>query len=43
MDELGISSKQVGYKNYDTDFTDIGRIKLNRKKQEEGIVALSPI
>jgi len=43
IDELGIVSKQVGYENSNTDFTDIGRIKLNRKKQEEGIVALKTL
>jgi hypothetical protein len=39
MNELSITPKE-GYENPDTEFTDIGRIKLNRKKQKEGIKAL---
>ena len=38
MDELGIALKIEWYKN--CNYLDIGRIKLNRKKQKEGMAAL---
>ena len=37
MNELSIAKEKV---NHNADFTDIGRIKLNRKKQKEGIKGL---
>jgi hypothetical protein len=43
MDEIGIAPKEEGYENYNTDFTDMGRIRLNRKKQKEGMVALKTL
>jgi hypothetical protein len=43
MDELDIAPKEEGYENYNTDFTDMGRIRLNRKKQKEGMVALKTL
>ena len=39
MNEISISTNEE-YEKSDTDFMDIGRIKLNRKKQKEGIYAL---
>ena len=39
MDELNI----IQEKNSNAEFTDIGRIKLNRKKQKEGIQALKTL
>ena len=39
MNEISISTNEE-YEKADTDFMDIGRIKLNRKKQKEGIYAL---
>jgi hypothetical protein len=38
MDELGIALKKEGYEN--CNYLDVGRIKLNRKKQKEGMAAL---
>ena len=40
MDELGIDPIEEGYRNYNNAFTDMGRIRLNRKKQKEGLVSL---
>jgi hypothetical protein len=39
MDEISISTNEE-YETFNTDFMDIGRIKLNRKKQKVGIHAL---
>ena len=41
MDELGIDSKEEGYEN--CNYLDVGRIKLNRKKQKEGLVSLKAL
>jgi hypothetical protein len=41
MAELDIAPKEE--ENLNLDFTDIGRIKHNRKKQKEGIVALKTL
>ena len=41
MDELGIALKEEGYKN--CNYLDVGRIKLNRKKQKEGLVSLKAL
>jgi len=43
MDELRITSKEERCGNYNAEFTDIGRIRLNRKKQKEGIIALKSL
>ena len=43
MAELGIAPKEEKYENCNTDFIDIGRIMLNRKKQKEGIDALKSL
>jgi hypothetical protein len=43
MDELGVISKEKGYEFSNTDFADTGRIKLNRKKQKEGVVSLKTL
>ncbi len=42
-DQLVIAPKKEGYENCNNDFMDIGRIKLNRNKQKEGIVALKTL
>ena len=41
-DELGIAPKE-GSEGPITEFSDIGRMKLNRKKQKEGIIALKTL
>jgi hypothetical protein len=43
IDEIGITPKEVICRNYNADFTDIGRIWLNRKKQKEGIISLKSL
>jgi hypothetical protein len=43
MDELGIAPIEEGYRNYNNAFTDMGRIRLNRMKQKEGLVSLKAL
>jgi len=42
MDEISISTNE-DYETPNTDFKDIGRIKLNRKKQKEGIQSVKTL